>query len=70
MLMWIKLGRCVTDGDKTNADLAELREKIEAGIEKSKRLIARSRELIRAAETDEPEPPAIAPHPILPNPPR
>jgi len=56
----------VANRDKENVDVAELRETIEAGIAKSKRLVARSRELIGAAETDEHEPPAIAPRP--PNP--
>ena len=55
----------MTDGDKTE-NFAELREKIEAGLAKSKRLIARSRELFGAAAQDEPEPPAIKP----PNPTR
>ena len=60
----------MTDGDNQNEDLAALREKIEAGLAKSKRLVARSRELIGAAAPGEPEPPAIAPDPVLPNPPR
>jgi hypothetical protein len=53
--------------DKDNETLAELRLTIQAGIEKSKRLVARSRELIGAAAPDNPEthveaePPAIAP---------
>jgi len=61
----------VTDGDGKTEDLAELREKIKAGIAKSKRLVARSRELIgaAAANEEEAEPPAIAPEPLLPNPP-
>ncbi len=56
--------------DTENAELAELRESIKAGIAKSKRLIARSRELIGAAAQDEPEPPAIKPDPVMPEPPR
>ncbi|HYJ52867.1 MAG TPA: hypothetical protein VEW04_06820 [Allosphingosinicella sp.] len=51
----------MTDGDKTE-NFAELREKIEAGLAKSKRLVARSRELLGAVARDEPEPPAIKPH--------
>jgi hypothetical protein len=59
--------------DKESETLAELRLTIQAGIEKSKRLVARSRELIGAAAPDDPEPhverepPAIA---IAPAPPR
>jgi len=60
----------VKNGDSKTEDLAELRESIEAGIAKSKRLVARSRELIGAvvSHEEEPEPPAIAPEPLLPNP--
>lgn len=63
----------MTDGDKKEQELAKLRESIEVGIAKSKRLVARSRALlgaVAAAEPEEPEPPAIAPDPVLPNPPR
>jgi hypothetical protein len=66
--MPVKLGRCVTDGDKEKQELAELREAIASGIEKSKRLVARSRELIGAAAHEEPEPPAIKAEPVPPNP--
>lgn len=46
--------------NKDTEDLAELREAIQAGIAKSKRLVARSRELIgAAAPEEEQEPPAI-----------
>lgn len=62
----------MTFGDQDKTDYEELREEIEAGIEKSKRLVARSRELIAAVagaeDQEEPEPPAIAPGPKPPNP--
>jgi hypothetical protein len=51
----------VANGDRETEELAELRESIEVGIRKSKRLVARSRELIGAAAHEEPEPPAIKP---------
>jgi hypothetical protein len=60
----------VTKRDTEKVELAELRESIEAGIAKSKRLLARSRELIGAAAQREPEPPAIKPEPRSPNPAR
>jgi hypothetical protein len=57
----------VADRDEKDEGLAKLREAIETGIAKSKRLVARSRELIgAAAPEEEPEPPAIKPEP--PNP--
>jgi hypothetical protein len=61
----------VTYGDEDGADYVELREEIVTGIEKSKRLVARSRELIAAAakEPEGPEPPAVEPDPKLPQPP-
>jgi hypothetical protein len=52
--------------DIEGEDLAALRESIEAGFAKSKRLVARSRELIGAAVQDEHEPPAIKPTPANP----
>jgi hypothetical protein len=57
----------VTDRNNETEDLATLREAIEAGIAKSKRLVARSRELIGAATAEEPEPPAIKADPTPSN---
>jgi hypothetical protein len=57
----------VVKRDKESEKLAELRESIKAGLAKSRRLVARSRELFGAAAQGEGEPPAIKTEPNAPN---